>query len=183
MLNRWRTRGVIDWTTAMIAEPEYDIAWNRVVNIAAWFAVLAIPEPSRSVVGFVASSLLWTMERLQELLYRFRTNVSAEKVRYYTAYHSLLLLASGLEGMLIPGQQDVGRGRRLLRRRFRRATGIRLVPEAPVPAQKKADRRISESPIVLALSALCAIAFLLPPAIFLDLMFTDAIVWFVRILQ
>jgi len=29
----------------------------------------------------------------------------------------------------------------------------------------------------------CAIAFLLPPAIFLDLMFTDAIVWFVGILQ
>jgi len=81
MLNRWRTRGVIDWTTAMIAEPEYDIAWNRVVNIAAWFAVSAIPEPSRSVVGFVASSLLWTMERLQELLYRFRANVSAEKVQ------------------------------------------------------------------------------------------------------
>ncbi len=183
MLSRWRISGVIDWTTAMIAEPEYDIAWNRIVNIAVWFAVSGLPEPFRSMAGYTGTALMWIVERLQELLYRTQRDVERGKVRYYAAYLSLLLLASGFEG-LTAGTEDSGRGRRALRRRFRRATGLRLSPGVPIPVQAQGQR---EEPIfrfllVLVLSILGGVAALIPPVICLDLMFTDAVVWFIRLL-
>ena len=183
MLNRLRISGVIDWTAAMVAEPECDIAWNRIVNIAVWFAVSSVPEPFRSTAGYTGTALLWIVERLQELLYRIRREVETPKVRYYTAYFSLLLLASGLEG-LTTNTQDSGRGRRALRQRFRRATGLRLLPgpSIPGPIRVQREERVSHPLLVQAFFSLGAIAILIPPVICLDLMFTDAVVWFMGLL-
>jgi hypothetical protein len=51
------------------------------------------------------------------------------------------------------------------------------------PVSEKRENKALLSLLVLVLASLGGIVFLLPFAIFLDLMFTDAIVWFVGLLS
>jgi len=129
MLSNWGISGLIDWNEAIVADPEYDIAWNRVVNLVVR---LLIPH-GNPVVRLVLPMLICLSRlthRLQECLYRASSGLEPEKVRYYTAFHALRTLATlaehehrGLPATLMPSSAHARRG---LRRRIRRATGLAI---------------------------------------------------------
>ena len=122
---------VIDWGMTVLAEPEFDIAWNRVVNIIGLFLIPSRTSAERLAgyfLGPLISTLVWTLLRLQERLYRRSARLKPDKIRYFTAFFSLralLLFPAGPEHL-----------HRRLRRRFKRATGVSISFK-----QSKSNRR------------------------------------------
>jgi len=107
-------------------------------------------------------------------------HLESEKVRYYTAYCSLLLLLADLDGLL-GGMADSGRARRSLCRRFRRATGLSLIAPAGMLVSGSREKDAPPSLGVRLLLHFAGMVLLLGLVICLDLMFTDTIIWFVGV--
>jgi len=129
--------GVIDWSLALLAAPEFDVGSARTVLA---YAPVDLPG--------VLARLVSLFQRLvvaprYERQYRRRRPVDPRAIRYYEAFRAFRCLVWAgesrrlAEGMTLsgakPGPWDAPRTAALLSRRFRRLTGARIILPDAVP--------------------------------------------------
>jgi len=130
--------GVIDWSLALLAAPEFDVGSARTVLA---YAPADLPGGLGHLVSLFQRLVVAPRYERQ---YRRRRPVDARAVRYYEALRAFRCLvwageSSRLaEGMTLagakPGPWDAPRTAALLSRRFRRLTGVRIsLPAVPRP--------------------------------------------------
>src|SRR5262249_29698158 len=130
--------GVIDWSLALLAAPEFDVGSARTV------LAYAPVELEGALARLVSIFQRLVVAPRYERQYRRRRVVDRGAIRYYEALRAFRCLVWAgesrrlAEGMVLagakPGPWDAPRTAALLARRFRRLTGVRIsLPAVPRP--------------------------------------------------
>ncbi len=130
MVSRRGVTGLIDWSNAAIAPPEYDLGWNRVQDAGDFPPDLQLSEPWRSRLSALLQPIVWIAVLPHRWLYRLFRSPDIKALDYYTAYHCLRILVwsyarqHAADGA--PNPWTSKRARTLVAARFAHITGVEL---------------------------------------------------------
>ncbi len=122
--------GLIDWSNATLAAPEYDLGWSRVQDTGDLPTAHDLGEPWRSRLGALWHPFAWIGMRPHCWLYRRFGSLDTKALDYYTAFHCMRILAwSHEQEAAADGAANLWsspRARALVTSRFARITGVDL---------------------------------------------------------
>jgi aminoglycoside phosphotransferase (APT) family kinase protein len=88
-----RRIALLDWTQAGVGHAEFDLGWMSIQHYSRM--PLELPDPAFDWLWLPVRPFTWLLMAPTRFVYRLGARVDAQRLRYYTVFWALRVLASG----------------------------------------------------------------------------------------
>lgn len=99
LAEKWQVTGVIDWPNVLFADPEFDVAFSRII--------MTMGPIEAGALNGVVSRVRGGLTRLYEREYRKHRPLDEQKLRYYEAFRCFLAMLNAARVRTRGGQEFV----------------------------------------------------------------------------